>query len=129
MDIFMLVYLISNHDSDKLGDSGKKKVCMERFLILGSASCNTETVLKVVDCLFNIYTDLVSVIPLGSTAGSAGICTQVLFRVDIKHTPAAGLCTGIFTMTDASALSGVFVIFPFHFGTYELHGWDTAPQM
>lgn len=125
----MLVYLISNYDSDKLCDPGKQQVCVERFFIPGPASCNTETVLKVVDCLFNIHTDLVSVTPLRCATDSPGICTQVFLGIDIKHTSAAGLCTGIPTMADASALFGCLVIFPFHFGTYKLHGRDTTPEM
>lgn len=45
----MLIDFISHHHSDKLGNSGKQQVSMQRFLILGLPASNAKTIFKVVD--------------------------------------------------------------------------------
>ena len=59
----MLMELVGNHHSDQLGNTGEKKACMKRFLILSSSAGNTETVFEMVDGFFNIDTNLVGFIP------------------------------------------------------------------
>lgn len=45
----MLVDFISNKYRNKLGDSCKKQISMKRFLILSFTTCNTKTILEMVD--------------------------------------------------------------------------------
>ena len=59
----MLMYLVSNHHSDKLSNTGEKKICVKRFFILSFSPGNTKTVFEVVDRFFDINTDFVGFFP------------------------------------------------------------------
>ena len=69
----MLIDFISHHHSDKLGNSGKQQVSMQRFLILGLPASNAKTIFKVVDGFFHIDTYLIRAVPLFCPTGSAWI--------------------------------------------------------
>ena len=77
----MPVQFISHHYSNKLGNPGEKQVGMKRFFILCFTPGNTETVLEMVDCLLNIYPDLIGRIPFGRAADRTGIGAQVLLGI------------------------------------------------
>lgn len=55
--------LISNENSNKLGDSCKKQISVKCFFILGFTIRNAETILEMIDRFFYIYTDLVGIFP------------------------------------------------------------------
>lgn len=59
----MLMDLVGNHHGDQLGNTGEKKICMERFLILSFTPGNAETIFKVIDRFLDIDTDFVGFIP------------------------------------------------------------------
>ncbi len=105
----MPVQFISHHYSNKLGNPGEKQAGMKRFFILRFTPGNTETVLEMVDCLLNIYPDLIGGIPFGRAADRTRIGAQVLLGINIKHPAAGGFCTGIFTVADAIAFTGCFM--------------------
>ena len=125
----MPVQFISHHYSNKLGNSGEKQVSMKCFFILRFTPGNTETVLEMVDWFLNIYPNLIGGIPFGRTTDCTRIGTQVFLGVNIKHPAAGGFCTGIFTVADTFAFTGCFIIFPFHFWAYKLHGWQPTAEM
>ena len=128
-DVLMLIDFISHHHSDKLGNSGKQQVSMQRFLILGLPASNAKTIFKVVDGFFHIDTYLIRAVPLFCPTGSAWIGTEILFRIDIEHPATGRCCTWVFTMADTPFGLILFVVFPFHFWAYKLHGWESAAQM
>ena len=64
----MLMDLVSDNYGNQLCDTCKKQVGMEGFLILCPLSCDAETVFKLVDAFFNIYPDLISVVPFWSAS-------------------------------------------------------------
>ena len=125
----MPVQFISRHYSNKLGNPGEKQVSMKRFFILRFTPGNTEAVLEMADGFLNIYPDLIGGIPFVRTADRTRIGAQVFLGINIKHSAAWGFCTGIFTVADTSAFPGCFIIFPFHFWTYKLHGRQPAAEM
>ena len=125
----MPVQFISRHYSNKLGNPGEKQVSVKRFFILRFTPRNTEAVLEMVDCFFNIYPELIGGIPLGRTTERTRIGAQVFLGINIKHPAAGGFSTGIFTVADTFAFIGCFIIFPFHFWAYKLHGWQPAAEM
>lgn len=59
----MLMEFVSNHYCDKLSDTGQKQIGMKSFFILCLAASNAEAVFKVINGLFNIHTDFISLIP------------------------------------------------------------------
>ena len=120
---------IRNHYGNQLGNPGKKQVCMKRFFILRFTPGNTEAVLEMVDGFFHISPELIGGIPSGRTAECTRIGAQVFLGINIKHPAAGGFRTGIFTVADAFAFTGCFIIFPFHFRAYKLHGWQPAAEM
>ena len=73
----MLMDLVSNHHSDQLSNSGEKKVCVKRFLILSSSTGNTETVFEMVDRFLDIDSDFVGFIPFFRTAFNTRIRTKI----------------------------------------------------
>ena len=75
---------------------------MKRCLILGITIRNAETIFEMVDCLFNIYTELVSIPPFLLAAFYPRIGTKVLFRINVDHSSAGRGCTWILTMTYAT---------------------------
>lgn len=102
---------------------------MKRLLILGFTAGNTKTVFEVVDGFLNIHSDFVGGIPFGRTADRTGIGAQVFLGINIKHPAAGGFSTGIFTVADTFAFTGCFIVFPFHFWAYKLHGRQPAAEM
>ncbi len=54
----MLMNLISNENSNKLGDSCEKQISVKCFFILGFTIRNAETILEMIDRFFYIYMDL-----------------------------------------------------------------------
>ena len=125
----MPVQFISRHYSNKLGNPGEKQVSVKRFFILRFTPRNTEAVLEMVDCFLNIYPELIGGIPLGRTTERTRIGAQVFLGINIKHPAAGGFSAGIFTVADTFAFTGCFIIFPFHFWAYKLHGWQSRAEM
>ena len=125
----MLMDLISNDHRDELCDPGEQQVGVKGLLIPGLAPGNTKTVLEMADGLFNSRSDLVGGSPLVRTAERTRVGTQVFLGIDIKHPAAGRSCTRVFTMADTFALTGLFIVYPFHLGTYKLHGREPAAQM
>ena len=122
----MLMDLVSNHHSNKLGNTGEKKICMERFLILSFTSGNTETIFIVIDRFLYIDSDFVSFIPFGGTAFDTRIRAEVLLRIDVDHPSAGRSRAGVVTVADTAFGFICWIVFPFHFGAYKLHGWNLA---
>ena len=125
----MLVQFVSNHYRNELGNSGEKQVGMKRFLILGFTPGNTKTVFEMVDGFLNISSDFVGGVPFIRTTDCTGIGTQVFLRIKIKHPAAGRFRTRIIAMADTPAFTSFLIIYPFHFGAYELHGRESAAQM
>ena len=122
----MLMDLVSNHHSDQLGNTGEKKVCVKRFLILSSSTSNTETVFEMVDRFLDIDSDFVGFIPFFRTALDSRIRAKIFLRIDVDH-PSAGRCrAGIVAMADTVFGFIRRIVFPFHFGTYKFHGGNLA---
>ena len=122
----MLMDLVSNHHSDQLSNSGEKKVCMKRFLILSSSTGNTETVFEMVDRFLDIDSDFVGFIPFFRTAFNTRIRTKIFFRIDVDHPSARRGRAGIVTVADTPFGFVGRIVFPFHFGAYKFHGRDLA---
>ena len=55
-DILVFMDLVSRYNGYRLCDSGKQRIRMERSLILGLTSSDTETVLEMIDGFFHIHT-------------------------------------------------------------------------
>jgi len=125
----MFMGFVSNQYRDKLCNSGKQQVCMQRFFVLGFTPCDTKAVLEVVNGFFHIYPDFVGTVPFLRAANGSRICPEVLLWINVNHSSAGGRSTGSFTVADTSALACVFIVFPFHFWPYKLHGGDTTAQM
>ena len=117
---------ISNHDSYQLGYSSKKKVGVKCLFILSSATGYTETVLDVIDGFFNIDTYFVCTIPFFRTAGNTGICTKILFGIDVNHASAGRSGARIIAKANTMIGFGFPIIYPFHFRADELHGGNAA---
>ena len=122
----MLMDLVSNHHSDQLSNSGEKKVCMKRFLILSSSTGNTETVFEMVDRFLDIDSDFVGFIPFFRTAFNTRIRTKIFFRIDVDHPSTRRSRAGIVTVADTPFGFVGRIVFPFHFGAYKFHGRDLA---
>lgn len=95
------------------------------FFILGFTPSDTETVLEVVDAFHYIYTYLVG----GVSFFRARISPKILFWVNIEYPVAGGIRVWILTRADTPRLSGLFIVFPYHFQVYKLHGGKPATQM
>ena len=121
-DVLMFMDLISYDHRKQLGNPGKQQICMECLFIPGSALCKTETVFEVIDGFFNIYTDLIGGSPFLCIPDGTRVCTEIFFRIDVDHPSAGRIRTGILTVADPPLGFVLFVVFPFHFGAYELHG-------
>lgn len=102
---------------------------MQRFLILGLPAGNVKTVFEVVNGFFHIDTYLICAVPFFCSACSSRIGTQILFRIDIEHPATGRSCAWVFTMADTPFGLILFVVFPFHFWAYKLHGRESAAQM
>ena len=83
----MVIDLIRENNSNKLGDTGKNQISMQSLLILGSASCKTEFVFDVVDIPFDNSSDFIGIIPFFGAADRSGISTKILFWVDFSSIP------------------------------------------
>ena len=125
----MLMDFISYDYRKQLGNPGKQQVCVECFFIPGPALCKTETVFEVVDGFLNIYTDLIGSIPFFRIPDCTGIYPEVLFGINVDHPSAGRIRAGILTVADTPFALIFFVVLPFHFGAYKLHGWQPAAQM
>ena len=86
-NIFVMIDLICENNSNKLCDPGKNQISMQSLLILSSASCKTEIVFDVVDISFDNGSDFIGIIPFFSVADRSGISTKILFWVDVDHSP------------------------------------------
>ena len=122
----MLMDLISNHQSDQLGNTGEKKVCMKCFLILSSSTGNTETVFEMVDRFLDIDTNLVGFIPFFRTALDTRICAEIFLGIDVDHPSAGRSRAGVVTVADTAFGFICRIVFPFHFGAYKFHGRNLA---
>lgn len=117
----MLMDLISNNHRDELCDPSKQQIGVQSLFISGLAPGNTKAVLEMADGLFNSRSDLVGGSPLVRTAERTRAGTQILLGIDIKHPAAGRSCTRVSTMADTFALTGLFIVYPSHLGTYKLH--------
>ena len=122
----MLMDLVSNHHSDQLSNTGEKKVCVKRFLILSSSTGNTETVFEMVDRFLDIDTNLVGFIPFFRAAFNTRICTKIFLGIDVDHPSAGRSRAGVVTVADTAFGFICRIVFPFHFGAYKFHGRDLA---
>ena len=84
----MLFNLISQNHSDKLCDAGQDQISMKRFLILRLAAGDPKAVFEVADGAFHSGSDPVCIVPFFSPTHSAGISTEVFFRVKVYHSSA-----------------------------------------
>lgn len=125
-DILMFMDFIRDHYGNQLGNSGKKQIRVECFLILCFTPGNTKAVLKVLNGFFYIYPGFICGVPFRCAADSPRISTEVLFRTDVNHSSAGRCCTGVVTMAYAFGFLCNAVPFPFHFGTDKFHGWKPA---
>lgn len=89
----------------------------EVFFILCIMPCDAKTVLEMVDCFFNIYSDFICATPFLRAAGSSGIGSEILFWIDIEHTPAGRFCAWRFTFTNTFGFFSGFIVFPLHLRT------------
>ena len=83
----MVDFIRKNHCC-QLGNAGKNQVGMQGLFILGTASCETEIILDMLDISFNNSPDFIGVIPFFRSANCSGISTKILFQIDVDHAPA-----------------------------------------
>ena len=117
MNIFVVIDLICENNSNKLGDTGKNQISIQSLLILGSASCKTEIVFDVVDIPFDNSSDFIGIIPFFGATDRSGISTKILFWVDVDHPPTFRRGTRVVTETMTMGFLSWFIINPFHFWT------------
>ena len=122
------MYPVRNNYSYQLGYAGKQKVGMEGPCILRPAISETETVFDVIDGALDGCADLIGGLPFLCPADRSGIKAEVLFWIQIDHSPASGRCTWILAVTDTAVLS-VFTFVPAHFRADELEGLQPAAEM
>ena len=115
---------VCHHYRYQLGYAGKQKVGMECFCILCPAVSETEAVFDVVDRCAN----LIGGLPFLCPEDRSGLKSEVLFGIQIDHSPAAGRCTRIIVVTD-TAVFPIFTFVPAHFGIDELEGLQAAAEM
>ena len=58
---------------------------MQSFFVLRPMTCQTEIIFDMIDVPFNSSPDFVGVIPFLSAADDTGICTEILFGIDIYY--------------------------------------------
>lgn len=90
---------------------------MKRFPVLGSASGQSKAVFEVVNGAFHGSPYLIGLIPLGSSAQSAGIRPQVLLRIDVDHPAAGRRRARIFTLADTMVFPSGGILLPPNFWT------------
>ena len=122
------MYPVRNNYRYQLGYAGKQKVGMEGSCILRPAISEAETVFDVIDGALDGCADLIGGLPFLCPADRSGIKAEVLFRIQIDHSPASGRCTWILAVTDTAVLS-VFTFVPAHFRADELEGLQPAAEM
>lgn len=64
---------VSYQHCNKPCDSGKQQAGVQSLFVLGFTSCNTKTVLEVVDGFFNGHSDFIGGIPFIRTTDCTGI--------------------------------------------------------
>jgi hypothetical protein len=79
----MFVNLVCDYNSYKLGNTSKKQISMESFLVLGSPAGNAKAVFEMVTGFLNIDSYFISAVPFFSAACGAGIGTKILLEIDI----------------------------------------------
>lgn len=122
----MLVNLICNHNGCKLSNSGEQQISMKRFFVPGFTTSNTKTVFEMVDRLLNIDADFIGLLPFLRTTLDTRIGTKIFFGIDVNH-PSTGRSSAGSLAVAYTSFGFIFrVVFPFHFGTHKLHGWDLA---
>ena len=75
----MVIDLICENNSNKLGDTGKNQISIQSLLILGSVSCKTEIVFDVVDIPFDNSSDFIGIIPFFGATDRSGLTPRFLF--------------------------------------------------
>lgn len=105
----MMLYFICKNDSYQLCNAGKNQIRVQCFFILGATTCETEIFLDVINISFNNGPDFVSVIPNFGAANDTGICTKILFGINIHHSARGGRSTWIPAMADTT----IFAIITF----------------
>ena len=84
----MVADLIRKNHCYQLGDTGKDQVGMQGLFILGTASCETEVILDMLDISFNNSPELIGIVPFLCSTECAGISPEVFFRIYINHASA-----------------------------------------
>src|SRR5699024_3594975 len=112
----MMFDFIGENNRNQLCDTGKDQISMQCLLVLCPASCETEMIFHVVDISFDNSPFSIGVISFLGSADRSGISQQILFRIDITHTPASGSGTRIFTAALSERFLGGFLVSPSHFG-------------
>lgn len=82
----MAVDFISKNNGNELGDSCKDEICMECFLILGSAPGEAEMLFDVINPSLNNSSDFVCIIPFFGATDCSRISTEIFFGINIDHT-------------------------------------------
>lgn len=125
----MFVDFICNHYRYKLSDSRKKQIRVQGPLILSFPTGNTKAAFQLVHGLLNVYTYFVGVFPLLCAAYSVGIGSKILFGINVDHSSTGRRGAWIAAMAYTTFGFSYFIVFPFHFRAYELHGRNPAAQM
>lgn len=128
-DILMFMNFVCDHNGCELGNTRKQQIGMKRFFILCFTPCDTETVLKMVNCFFNIHPDFIGGVPFQRAAGSPGIGSEILFRIDIDHAPTGRVCAWVFALKNSFGFFSVFIVFPVHLGTDKFHCGKSTAKM
>ena len=84
----MTMNFICKNYGYQLGDAGKDQVGMQGLFILGTASCETEIILDMLDISFNNSPDLIGIVPFLCSTECTGISPEVFFRIYINHASA-----------------------------------------
>ncbi len=80
----------------------------------------------MIDVPFNSSPDFVGVIPFLSAADDTGICTEILFGIDIYHPATRRSSARIVTHTLTLTFAGVFILDPLDLRTDKLISGNTT---
>ena len=125
---FRFMNPVRQNYGQQLCDAGKQKAGMKCFCILRLAVSETEAVFEMIDGALDGCADFICRIPIISAAYGTGIETQILLWINVNHSAAAGIGTGILTVADTPSFT-IFTFVPAHFGTYKFKGLQTTAKM
>lgn len=99
---------------------------MQRFLVLGFMSCQTETVFYVIDRSLHIGSGFVNLVPFISPPRNTGIGTKIFLGIHVNHSATGRGGTWVVTFTDSMIFPGRRVSVPNNFGTDEFVSGDAT---